>query len=136
MKNLLLALTVFLTTFSCTLKNFDQPDNLIGKSDMIDILTDLYISQQGLQLFPDQNANQTLKLAEDAIDIIKSYEYNYHDFEESYKYYAMQPEKFKEMLDDVKQNLEDKLSDEEKARLKENATDSQEEPQLQKAEPR
>lgn len=118
MKYLYVTFILFLGIFSCTPKNYDKPKDLIGKSDMIEILTDLYISQQGLQMFPIQNEDQTLVLAKDAVDILNAYDVTINTFQESYKYYAMQPEDFKKMLDKVKKNLEDKLSDEEKERIK------------------
>ena len=85
---------------------------------MIDIMTDLYISQQGLSMFPTQNEDQNLNFAKDAVDIMKAYDITFHTFEESYKYYAMNPEKFKKMLDEVKVKLEDQYSKEEKERQK------------------
>lgn len=116
MKYLYVAIILFLGVFSCAPKNYEKPKDLIGKSDMIDILTDLYISQQGLQMYPIQNENQSLVLAKDAVDILNAYDVTINTFQESYKYYMMQPEKMKKMLDEVKNNLEDKLSKEEKER--------------------
>ncbi|MFV0146808.1 DUF4296 domain-containing protein [Empedobacter falsenii] len=116
MKYLYVAIILFLGVFSCAPKNYEKPKDLIGKSDMIDILTDLYISQQGLQMYPIQNENQSLVLAKDAVDILNAYDVSINTFQESYKYYMMQPEKMKKMLDEVKNNLEDKLSKEEKER--------------------
>lgn len=106
------------TIISCTPKNYEKPDNLVGRSDMIEVLSDLYISQQGIQMYPVQNEDQTLSLAKDASDILKKHQIKYSDFEKSYQYYLMQPESFKEMLDDVKSKLYDQLSDEEKKRQK------------------
>lgn len=116
MKYLYVAIILFLGVFSCAPKNYEKPKDLIGKSDMIDILTDLYISQQGLQMYPIQNENQSLVLAKDAVDILNAFDVSINTFQESYKYYMMQPEKMKKMLDEVKNNLEDKLSKEEKER--------------------
>lgn len=116
MKYLYVAIILFLGVFSCAPKNYEKPKDLIGKSDMIGILTDLYISQQGLQMYPIQNENQSLVLAKDAVDILNAYDVSINTFQESYKYYMMQPEKMKKMLDEVKNNLEDKLSKEEKER--------------------
>ena len=116
MKYLYVAIILFLGVFSCAPKNYEKPKDLIGKSDMINILTDLYISQQGLQMYPIQNEDQSLVLAKDAVDILNAYDVSINTFQESYKYYMMQPEKMKKMLDEVKNNLEDKLSKEEKER--------------------
>ena len=116
MKYLYVAIILFLGVFSCAPKNYEKPKDLIGKSDMIDILTDLYSSQQGLQMYPIQNEDQSLVLAKDAVDILNAYDVSINTFQESYKYYMMQPEKMKKMLDEVKNNLEDKLSKEEKER--------------------
>ncbi|MFV0152641.1 DUF4296 domain-containing protein [Empedobacter falsenii] len=116
MKYLYVAIILFLGVFSCAPKNYEKPKDLIEKSDMIDILTDLYISQQGLQMYPIQNEDQSLVLAKDAVDILNAYDVSINTFQESYKYYMMQPEKMKKMLDEVKNNLEDKLSKEEKER--------------------
>ena len=106
------------TIISCTPKNYEKPNNLINRNDMIEVLADLYISQQGLQMYPVQNEDQTLSLAKDAVDILKKHQIKYSDFEKSYQYYLMQPESFKEMLDNVKSKLYDQLSDEEKERQK------------------
>ncbi len=118
MKNLIFLSLIFLSIFSCAPKNYDRPKDLISKSEMIDILTDLYISQQGIQMFPTQHQDQSIDLAKDAVDIMKAYDITFYTFEESYKYYAMNPEKFKKMLDDVKLKLEDQYSKEEKERQK------------------
>lgn len=123
MKHLILFSIVFLGLFNCTPKNYDKPKNLISKTDMIDILTDLYISQQGVQFFPKANEDMNLNLAKGAVHIMKKHNVTYHNFSESYKYYTMQPEDFNKMLDDVKMNLEDKLSKEEKERIKNQQTD-------------
>ena len=118
MKKLVLIFVLLVGFYSCTSKNYDKPKNLISKSEMIDIMTDLYISQQGLSMFPTQNEDQNLNFAKDAVDIMKAYDITFHTFEESYKYYAMNPEKFKKMLDEVKVKLEDQYSKEEKERQK------------------
>ena len=118
MKHLILFSILFLGLFNCAPKNYDEPKNLIGKSDMVEILTELYIGQQGIQFFPNPNEDMNLNLAKNAVHIMKKHNVTYHDFSESYKYYTMHPESFNEMLNDVKQNLEDKLSKEEKERLK------------------
>ncbi|WP_313383441.1 DUF4296 domain-containing protein [Chishuiella sp.] len=108
-----------ISTLSCAPKNFDEPDNLIKKSEMINIITDLYISQQGIQMFPAEgNEDQSTLLAKDAVDVMKKHDINFHQFSESYKYYSLQPELLRDMLDQVKKNLEEKLSKEEKERIK------------------
>ncbi|WP_313375911.1 DUF4296 domain-containing protein [Chishuiella sp.] len=108
-----------ISILSCAPKNFDEPDNLIKKSEMIDIITDLYISQQGIQMFPtDGKEDQSTLLAKDAVDIMKKHNTNFSQFSESYKYYSLKPELLRDMLDQVKKNLEEKLSKEEKERLK------------------
>ena len=114
------------TIISCTPKNYGKPNNLINRNDMIEVLADLYISQQGLQMYPVQNEDQTLSLAKDAVDILKKHQIKYSDFEKSYQYYLMQPESFKEMLDNVKSKLHDQLSDEEKERQKNQANSLEE----------
>jgi len=118
MRYLYVIIILFLGVFSCAPKNYEKPKDLIGKSDLIEILTDLYISQQGLQMYPVQNEDQTLAMAKDAVDILNAYDVSINTFQESYKYYMMQPEALKKMLDKVKKNLEDKLSEEEKERQK------------------
>lgn len=127
MRTFLVTFIIFLGIFSCTKNNYEKPNNLIGRSDMIDILTDLYISQQGLQMHPIQNEDVTLTLAKDAADIMKFHEVKYSDFQNSYQYYVMQPESFKEMLNEVKTNLHDQLSEEEKNRQKVQANRLEEE---------
>ena len=74
MKNLIFLSLIFLSIFSCAPKNYDKPKDLINQSEMIDILTDLYISQQGIQMFPTQHQDQSIDLAKDAVDIMKSYD--------------------------------------------------------------
>jgi hypothetical protein len=116
MRTFIIALILSLGLFNCTQKNYEEPNNLINRSDMIEILTDLYISQQGLQMHPTQNQDLTLELAKDAVAIMKNHNVNYNDFEKSYQYYIMNPESFKEMLNSVKDNLHNQLSPEEKER--------------------
>lgn len=122
MRHLILFSAILFGLFNCAPKNYDKPKNLIDKTDMIDIMTDLYINQQGIQFFPKPNEDMNLNLAKGAVHIMKKHNVTYHDFSESYKYYTMQPEGFNEMLNDVKANLEDKLSKEEKERLKNQQT--------------
>ena len=66
MRKLVLFFVLIIGFYNCTSKNYDKPKDLISKSEMIDIMTDLYISQQGLSMFPTQNEDQNLNFAKDS----------------------------------------------------------------------
>ena len=98
--------------FSCNKPYNEKPKDLLSKSEMVDIMVDLYINQQMINAVPVQSGTPTLNLANDAVYIFDKHETTVKIFEDSYKYYFTDPKTYNKILDNVKDDLKDKLSEE------------------------
>ena len=117
MKNLIYSIFILLGVVSCSKPYIDKPDDLLSKSEMIDILADIYMGTQMVNATP--NTNSILKLAQSSMYVFDKHETSYKIFEESYKYYYIDPSAYQKILDEVKKELESRLSEDEKNRLEE-----------------
>ncbi|MBF0596914.1 DUF4296 domain-containing protein [Faecalibacter rhinopitheci] len=117
MRKIFYIFIVSISLSSCSRPYIDTPDNLISKSDMVDILVDIYKSQQMIN--NTQSSNQILSIAEGTLYIFENHDVTRQEFEESYKYYFTQPRVYQKILDQVRDDLYDQLSDDEKARISE-----------------
>jgi len=117
MKNLIYSLLILLGIVSCTKPYIDKPDDLLSKSEMVDILADIYMGTQMVNATP--STNSILKLAQSSMAVFNQHQVSYEVFEESYKYYYMDPSAYQKILDEVKEELESRLSEEQRNRLKE-----------------
>ena len=117
MKTFIYTLAIVLGLVSCNKSYIDKPDDLLSKSDMVDILTDLYLNQQELNFSPIPD--YSIQLAQNSLYIFKEHKTTHKIFEESYKYYYTKPSEYQRILDKVRENLVDKLSTEERKRLEE-----------------
>ncbi|WP_318343605.1 DUF4296 domain-containing protein [Flagellimonas baculiformis] len=113
----LLFLLVFLMVVSCAEKVVEEPDNLIQKEKMIDILHDLAIL----------NATKTTigaKLDESGIDIMeflyKKYQIDSTQFSESDLYYASLPLEYQAIYTEVETRLDKRQKAMEEATEKKN----------------
>lgn len=113
----LLFLLVLLTVVSCAEKVVEEPDNLIPKEKMIDILHDLAIL----------NATKTTigaKLDESGIDIMeflyKKYQIDSTQFSESDLYYASLPLEYQAIYTEVETRLDKRQKAMEEATEKKN----------------
>lgn len=125
MKNLIYTLLIATGIFSCSKPYIETPDNLLSKSDMVDIMADIYLGHQIVNSTPTQNS--MLELAQSSMYVLNQHGTDYKTFEESYKYYYIDPSKYQKILDDVKEELENRLSEEGKNRLKEIENDAKNE---------
>lgn len=116
---LIIYLFIGILFWSCNKPYIKKPDDLLSKSEMVDILVDLYTNQQLVNAIPSQNGNVKLDLARNSLYILQQHDTTHQTFEESYKYYFTDPKTFNSILENVKKELEKKLSDEEKNRLEE-----------------
>jgi hypothetical protein len=116
MKNLIYILALILTVISCEKPYNKKPADLLSKTEMTDLLTDLYIDQQILNFSPP-NAEYSLRIAENTLSILKNHNVDKQVFEDSYKYYYTNPEAYQEILEKVKENIKGKLSEEGKKAL-------------------
>lgn len=110
----LILLFLFIAFVSCDKPYAKKPADLLSKSEMVDVLTDLYINQQAVTFHPIQSYSTVM--AENSLFILKKHEISEKQFQNSYKYYYTSPEEYQKILDKVKSNLEDKLSEKEKKR--------------------
>ncbi|WP_418500758.1 DUF4296 domain-containing protein [Flagellimonas sp.] len=113
----LLFLLVFLMVVSCAEKVVEEPDNLIPKKKMVDILHDLAIL----------NATKTTmgaKLDESGIDIMeflyKKYQIDSTQFSESDLYYASLPLEYQAIYTEVETRLDKRQKAMEEATEKKN----------------
>ncbi len=113
----LLFLLVFLMVVSCAEKVVEEPDNLIPKEKMVDILHDLAIL----------NATKTTigaKLDESGIDIMeflyKKYQIDSTQFSESDLYYASLPLEYQAIYTEVETRLDKRQKAMEEATEKKN----------------
>ena len=113
----LLFLLVFLMVVSCAEKVVEEPDNLIPKEKMVDILHDLAIL----------NATKTTigaKLDESGIDIMeflyKKYQIDSTQFSESDLYYASLPLEYQTIYTEVETRLDKRQKAMEEATEKKN----------------
>lgn len=117
MKNIVYAFLIFLGITSCSRPYIDEPEDLISKSDMVEILVDIYTSQQMMNAIQSQSSNQVLDIAKNTMYIFEQHEVTHQSFEESYKYYYTKPSVYQKLLDEVKEELTNQLSPEERKRL-------------------
>ena len=90
-----------------------KPDDLLSKSEMRDILVDIYTSQQMMNSIQSQSPNQVLDVAKNTMYIFDQHETTHKIFEDSYKYYYTQTGAYQKILDDVIDELKNRLSEEE-----------------------
>lgn len=125
MKKLIYICIVCLGLFACNRPYIEKPNDLLSKSEMVDVLVELYKSQQMINSIPSQSGNQILDIAKNTLYIFQEQEITYQQFEESYKYYFANPKEYQKILDDVKEELTDQLSEEERNRIEELRAESQ-----------
>src|SRR5690606_123862 len=90
----------------------EKPENLIEEEQMVEILTEMYIHQQSTYLTEINDTN--MNFAKVDAQILQKHQTNAKDFEESFKFYYLHPEIYKELLKDVRDNLEEKLPEPER----------------------
>lgn len=107
---------MLLSLFACS-RIVETPENLVSEQKMVAILAEIYTYQQSSYLSEISPENQDF--AKIDASILSKHETLPKDFEESYKYYYLQPELFKEILLEVRNQLESQLTDEERKKREE-----------------
>jgi len=92
----------------------EQPENLIGEEKMAEILSDIYLHQQSAYLTEIKNPQPDF--AKIDANLILKHNATIQSFEESYRFYFLNQEKYDEILTKTREILEQKLP--EKERLK------------------
>lgn len=114
MKYLLFLPLLLFTVFSCQ-HNLEKPKDLLSKSEMTDILTDIYLYKQT----PD-NIPLTKEVAFDTyVSIFKKYHTTKEIFQDSFGYYYIDGNSMQHIYDDVIEKLEGKLTPKQLQQLKE-----------------
>lgn len=116
MRNLIYIFLLSIAIISCDKPYGKEPNELLSKSEMVDVLTDLYLNQQILNSTPTQD--YSIKLAENSLYVFQENETTRQIFEDSFKFYYTKPTDYQKILDKVKDKLEEQLSEEELTKLK------------------
>lgn len=120
MRNFCILLVLTFSLMNCKSSNLEKPENKLSRSEMTDLLYDIYLQQQ----IVTQSANDvgqavdTEEIAKNSAAVLKKHKVNYADFEANYRYYSAQPKLYRKILKDVKDQLYEQFSEEEKSRLK------------------
>ncbi len=105
---------ILISFCSCT-SNVEKPKNLLDEDKMTEILVDLFIHQQSTYLTEiNSKGKDSFNFSQIDAQILHDHQTNVGDFRESYKYYYLHPEKYTEILLDVREKLEEKLPKEER----------------------
>lgn len=113
MKKIAYIFIILISIVSCSKPYAQKPDDLLSKSEMRDILVDIYTSQQMMNSIQSQSPNQVLDVAKNTMYIFDQHETTHKVFEDSYKYYYTQTGAYQKILDDVIDELKNRLSEEE-----------------------
>ena len=93
---------IFILTalFSCN-EYIDKPKNLIGKTEMAEIIADLAINDQVIFLYPKTNLESGTRF------ILKNHQVKNEDFLASYRYYIIK-QKMKGIVEDAQKIIIEK----------------------------
>lgn len=100
----------------------EKPKNLITQEKMTEVLIQIYLHQQPTYMnqIPSIEWNPTEK----DIQIIQKNGLEVDDFTDSYRYYVVKPEVFSSILLEVRNELENRLPEEERQKRIENRVSS------------
>lgn len=104
---------MYIGIISCT-QTGEKPKDLLSEKEMSEILEEIYLYQQSGYL----NELQTVTVDYVKLDaeLIQKHGASVEQFQESYKFYILNPEKYNEILEQVRTNLELKLPENERNR--------------------
>ena len=110
MKNKLifLASAIAFLLFSCYHENHPEveaPDHFIPRDDMVNILTDIYVTE-GILAYQRMNKNLTEEISAHYYKVVfEEHQINHLILKENLRYYNSKPEVMEEILEDVLANL-------------------------------
>jgi hypothetical protein len=110
MKRILIFISLFIF-FSCT-QTAKEPENLVGEDKMAEILSEIYFYQQSSYL--SELKDKKPDYAKIDVHLIEKYGVTVQQFEDSYRYYVLIPEKYNEVLLKVRDKLENQLPENER----------------------
>ena len=111
MKRFLLILGIFFIVVACS-KAIDKPKNLLSEEKMVEVMSEIFLYQQTSYLSEINNPDLNFSTL-DAL-ILKKHEVSPEDFKNSYNYYVMVPEKYKDILKEIRTQMEAQLPLEER----------------------
>lgn len=103
-----------LALFTGCYKNAKKPKTFLNQDKMVNVLSDLYIHQQSTYLTESKLHNTDL--GELDVQILNEHGVTPEVFKENYRYYFLQPEKYKKLMIGVRTNLENMLPEAERQR--------------------
>ena len=105
---ILLISAIFLITTSCYHENHPQivpPEHLLSRNDMVNVLTDIYITE-GILTYHRMNKNFTDDMSAMYYDkIFNAHHISHRVLKDNLKYYNSTPEIMEQILEDVLANL-------------------------------
>lgn len=107
----ILCLISLLLVFSCA-ENSKRPDVLLSENQMAEVLTELYTIQQSHYLSELNQAD--IDISKMDVGVLQKHGTTAEEFKENYHYYYLQPDKFKDILTRVRDNLEEMLPEKER----------------------
>lgn len=94
--------------------NNPKPKNLVSENKMAEILTEIYLHQQ--PTYMNEIPNREWNMAETDLVLIEKHGLSLDDFRASYRYYVMNPDRYNKILRLIRDELENKLPEDEKNR--------------------
>ncbi len=116
------SISFLLLLFSCQ-HSLEKPKDLLSKSEMTEILTDIYLYKQT----PDAAPLSKEAAFDTYVSIFKQHGTTKEIFQNSFDYYYANVEVMQHIYDDIIDNLKDKLTKEQLQQLKEEEKERQKE---------
>ncbi|MFA5618923.1 MAG: DUF4296 domain-containing protein [Weeksellaceae bacterium] len=96
-----------------------KPKDPIEKDKMVEILAEIYMYQQNSYLL--KTGDEGINFSEKDAEIIQRHGITIEKFKENYRYYVLYPEKYNELLQEIKAHLENLIPESERNRNLEEA---------------
>lgn len=114
MKKFCLFLFFTLAVFSCQ-RSIEKPKDLLSKSEMADIMADIYLYRQ----MPFNEPVMPVSSFDTYVSIFKKHKTTKETFQQSFDYYYIHSDEMAEIYDKTIDNLKDKLPEEQRKQLEE-----------------
>ncbi|MDR3273108.1 MAG: DUF4296 domain-containing protein [Flavobacteriaceae bacterium] len=103
-----------LAVFSCQ-RNLEKPKELLSKSEMADIMADLYLYRQ----MPLNAPLKPINSFDTYVSVFKKHKTTKEIFQQSFDFYYVDTDAMENIYDKAIDNLKDKLSKEQRKKLEE-----------------
>lgn len=102
-------ISFFLLFVSCNNKTENQTkEGIIPKDEMVEIIVDLHLADATINIKHFNKRSNSKKIVKYYASVLKKYGYTRLNFDESIKYYSIEPEKLDKIYDRVIQELSKK----------------------------